>query len=352
MQVNPGKTVSVVICAYTEERWQDLVDAVASLYHQTVLPHEIIVVIDNNSSLFARASGHFRGLPGRELSGRELSGEQLITVLENREQPGLSGARNTGIASATGEIIAFLDDDALAAHDWVEALVKGFVDPTVVGVGGAIVPMWESGRPRWFPKEFDWVVGCTYRGMPEESAPVRNLIGANMAFRRELFDTVGGFRSGVGQVGNSMLRCDDTEFCIRVGQRWPQRHLLYFPTALVYHHVPANRARWHYFRTRCYTEGLAKALVANLVGTQDGLSSEWHYTLQTLPSGLLNGIRTTLRTADLSGLGQAFAITSGLLLTTIGYVIGRLSTWQHSGPTSTQLPTLPIETTLSMEKSA
>ncbi len=333
MQMNNEKSISVVICAYTEERWQDLLDAVASLSHQTVLPHEIIVVIDDNSSFFVRACVYFR----------DVLGAQLIAVVENREQPGLSGARNTGIALATGEIIAFLDDDAMAAHDWVEQLILGFADPTVMGVGGTIVPLWDSGRPGWFPKEFDWVVGCTYRGMPEVAAPIRNLIGANMSFRREVFDTLGGFRNGVGQVGNSMLRCDDTEFCIRVGQRWPHRHMLYLPAALVYHHVPTTRARWHYFRRRCYTEGLAKALVANLVGTQDGLSSEWHYTLQTLPTGLLNGIRTTMRTADMRGVGQAFAIAAGLALTTIGYLIGRLSTWQSPPPMATQSPTLAME---------
>jgi glucosyl-dolichyl phosphate glucuronosyltransferase len=333
MSNNHEKSVSVVICAYTEDRWQDLLDAVASLCHQTVLPCEIIVVIDDNSSLFARSSVHFHDLPGA----------QIITVVENREQSGLSGARNTGIAIATGAIIAFLDDDAMAAHDWIEQLIRGFAGPAVMGVGGAIVPLWDSGRPGWFPKEFDWVVGCTYRGMPDESAPIRNLIGANMSFRREVFDTLGGFRNGVGQVGNSMLRCDDTEFCIRVGQRWPTRQMLYLPAALVYHHVPASRARWSYFRRRCYTEGLAKALVANLVGTQDGLSSEWHYTLQTLPTGLLNGVRTTVRTADMRGVGQAFAITAGLALTTIGYLVGRLSTWQRAAPMATQSPTLVME---------
>lgn len=333
MQSNYQESVSVVICAYTEERWQDLVDAIASLQNQTMAPREIIVVIDDNSSLFARASVHFH----------DLSGDLPITVVENRRQRGLSGARNTGIALATGSIIAFLDDDAMAAHNWVEQLTQGFADQTVLGVGGTIVPLWDQGRPGWFPKEFDWVIGCTYRGMPERATSVRNLIGANMAFRREIFDTLGGFLNGVGQVGKSMLRCDDTEFCIRVGQRWPQRHMLYLPPALVYHHVPVNRARWHYFRTRCYTEGLAKALVTNLVGTQDGLSSEWHYTLQTLPNGVLKGISSTMRTGDFSGLGQAFAITAGLALTTVGYLFGRLSTWWNAAPTRTQSSTLSLE---------
>lgn len=342
MQDNQILTVSVIVCAYTTERWQDLIDAIASLQNQTVAPDEIIVVIDHNSSLFERSNVYFR----------DVRGDQRITVLENHEQAGLSGARNSGLAKATGTIIAFLDDDAIAAHDWIEQLIRGFADTTVMGVGGKIIPLWDHSRPSWFPDEFDWVVGCTYRGMPEQSTTIRNLIGANMSFRREVFERLGGFRNGVGQVGNSMLRCDDTEFCIRVGQQWPQSQLLYLPEAMVYHHVPLNRARWHYFRQRCYTEGLAKALITNLVGTQDGLASEWSYTLQTLPKGVQNGLVSTLRTGNIAGMGRAFAITAGLALTTYGYLLGRLLARQT--PSSSQtLPLTPIPSpTLSMEKHA
>jgi len=336
MQRNQDTSVSVVICAYTEQRWQDLLDAVASLRHQTVAPREIIVVIDDNSSLFDRCSVHFH----------DVDGDHSIILLENCEQPGLSGARNTGIAAATGDIVAFLDDDAMATHNWVEQLLIGFADPNVMGVGGAIVPLWEQGRPGWFPEEFNWVVGCTYRGMPTEDAPIRNLIGANMSFRSEVFRTLGGFRNGVGQVGNSMLRCDDTEFCIRVGQCWPHRQMRYMPGTLVYHHVPTSRAQWRYFRLRCYTEGLAKALVTNIVGRQDGLSSEWSYTLQTLPSGVWHGICTTLKSGKFSGLGQACAITAGLLLTTLGYFVGTVATWQQG------TSTLGWSSIFSTEKSA
>lgn len=56
--------------------------------------------------------------------------------------------------------------------------------PRVMGVGGSIVPRWESARPGWMPRKLDWVVGGTYRGMPATTAPVRNLIGCNMSFRR------------------------------------------------------------------------------------------------------------------------------------------------------------------------
>jgi len=292
--------VSVIICAYTEDRWDDLVAAVESVQCQTVPAREIIVVIDYNSVLLEHAR--------TQLSG--------VVTVENREARGLSGARNSGIATARGSVIAFLDDDAVAAPDWLERFRNGYTDANIVGVGGAIEPLWSAGRPTWFPEEFDWVVGCTYRGMPDSTAPVRNLIGANMSFRREVFEELGGFRLGYG--------CDETDFCIQVRQRWPQKVLLYNPEARVLHRVPASRASWDYFRTRCYFEGGSKAVVSWLVGAQDGLSSERIYTFRTLPWGAIRGFADTILSRNRYGLARAGAITAGLAITTFGYLIGRM----------------------------
>src|SRR5262245_33392896 len=210
---------SVVLCAYTEARWNDLVDAVASVQHQTLPAHEIIVAVDHNPTLAARARQH---LPG-------------VVVVENNEGRGLSGTRNSGVAAARGSPVVFLDDDAIAAPDWLARLNAAFANPRVVGAGGAIKPFWLDGRPAWFPAEFEWVVGCTYRGMPEMRATVRNLIGCNMAFRSEVFATVGGFR--IGRVGALSIgqENDETEFCIRLLALCPDAELWYEPTAVVQH---------------------------------------------------------------------------------------------------------------------
>src|SRR4051812_12229234 len=176
---------SVVICAYADERWPELADAVASVRAQSLPALETIVVIDHNPALLALAS---RELPD-------------ALVIENDQARGLSGARNSGVRVARGDVIAFLDDDATAAPDWLEWLGGPYGDEHVLGVGGAIEPRWTGGRPAGFPPEFQWVVGCTYEGMPERRSAVRNLIGANMSLRRALFDLAGGFRPGVGRVG-------------------------------------------------------------------------------------------------------------------------------------------------------
>ncbi|HEY0739385.1 MAG TPA: glycosyltransferase family 2 protein [Herpetosiphonaceae bacterium] len=297
---------SVILCAYTEARWHDLVAAVASVQRQTLPPHEIIVVVDHNPRLLERARAEWSG----------------VTVIENTGARGLSGARNSGVAAAQGSLIVFLDDDAAAAPDWLERLSACYADPAVVGVGGAILPAWRDRQPGWFPSEFAWVVGCTYRGMPTSRAAVRNLIGCNMSFRRGVFEQIGGFR--IGRVGVLSIgqENDDTEFCIRLSTSQPEAQLIYEPGARVEHNVPAQRATFAYFVQRCYSEGLSKARLGRLVGRERGLSSERDYTLRTLPGGVWHGIVDTFRRRDRGGILRAGAIVVGLGVTTGGYAVG------------------------------
>ena len=303
--------ISVVICAYSEKRWNDLQAAVESIRQQTQLPGEIILVIDHNPGLLTQVREH---IPG-------------VVVAENTEARGLSGARNSGIAVAKGQIIAFLDDDAVATPDWLIKLSEGFTDPQVLGIGGPVIPLWSDKAPPWLPEEFYWVVGCTYRGMPQSEQAIRNPIGANMAFRRGVFDTVGGFRSGIGRVGMSPVGCEETELCIRASQHWPERMFLYQPQATVFHRISSHRTHWHYFYSRCYAEGLSKAVVTRYVGVKDALASEYTYTIRALPRGGIQSLKDALLYHDLTGFARAGAIVVGLAVTAVGYLIGSVLLW-------------------------
>jgi GT2 family glycosyltransferase len=300
--------VSVIICAYTDRRWPVLVEAVASALAQRPAPREVVLVIDHNDALLARAGAEFPD----------------VVVVANAEGQGLSGARNTGVARAAGNVVAFLDDDAIARPGWLAALTEAYADAGVIGTGGVAVPRWETGKPAWFPDEFLWVVGCTYRGLPEEAAPIRNPIGANMAFRRAACTEAGGFSHGIGRVGKTPLGCEETELSIRVRAGNEGATILQVPSAAVDHLVTAERVRWSYFRSRCWAEGLSKALVTDSVGHDAGLSSERTYATRTLPVGVLRGLRDALR-GDLSGLGRAAAIVAGLGITTAGFVRGTIA---------------------------
>jgi GT2 family glycosyltransferase len=294
-------TVSVVVCSYTEERWGDLVDAVTSVRAQTVAALEVIVVTDYCPALHDRC---VNGLAG-------------VRVVANNGNRGLSGARNTGVETARGQVVAFLDDDAVAESDWLERLLVGYLDPSVMGVGGRVVPWWSAERPGWFPPEFDWVVGCSHPGLPAERAPVRNFVGANMSFRRDVLESVGGFTPTLGRSGADASGCEETELCIRASQQH-DGDLIYEPSATVRHRVPQVRASWSYFVRRCYREGRSKAEVTRLAGTRDGLSSERSYLRSTIPSGIARSIREA-SSGRLAGMGCALTMVVGVSATAFGY---------------------------------
>jgi glycosyltransferase involved in cell wall biosynthesis/GT2 family glycosyltransferase len=305
-RVSAEPRISVVISAYTEERLDALHGAIESVRSQIRPAHETILVIDHAPELLAKAEERW----------------PEVRIISNQEAQGLSGARNSGIAVSGGDVVAFLDDDAFAGSDWLERMAAAYSDPKVLGVGGLIRPRWIEGRPRWFPVEFDWVVGCSHSGMPSEPAPVRNLIGANMSFRREVLLEVGGFRHQLSRIGKNPVGGEETDICIRIGERRPDGVILYDPAVAVDHLVPAARGRFSYFRQRCAAEGRSKAVLSGLVGSRSGLRTERTYVRRTLPLGFLRGFGEALR-GDPAGLARSGALVAGLLTTTSGYLSER-----------------------------
>jgi glycosyltransferase involved in cell wall biosynthesis len=151
--------VSVVIRTFDTARWNDLQQAVASVRRQTVPPREVIVVVDHNPDLLALATAW---LPG-------------VRVVQNGEARGASGGMNSGVAAAGGDVVAFLDDDAVAAPDWLEQLLYPYRDSRVLGVGGWIEPGRFRQRRRAFTTwPLPFYVGRYHRHVPPPApdAPV------------------------------------------------------------------------------------------------------------------------------------------------------------------------------------
>ncbi|MBL7494061.1 glycosyltransferase family 2 protein [Frankia sp. AgB1.9] len=301
-------TASVVICAYTLRRWDDLTAAVVSVRAQSVTASDIIVVIDHNEELLERALSSFSD----------------AIVVPNAGKPGLSGARNTGVERATGDVVFFLDDDARAQPDWLEHMLAHYADPAVQGVGGAALPRWpeqgaHSGRPAWFPPEFDWVIGCSYIGLPTSVGPVRNPIGAGMSIRRSAFATVGGFSDGLGRVGSIPLGCEETEFGIRLRRDVAGAVILYEPAAVVLHGVTPDRITWQYYRRRCFSEGISKAVVARRVGQESALEAEKAYVRHVLPRAVRRDLRHPRTWA------RAAMVLVGVTFTVAGYGRGAIA---------------------------
>lgn len=330
------RSFSVVVCAYTEERWEDILAAVASVRSQSMPATETLLVVDHNETLRTRLRAEYAGRR-RRTAGR--------CGCSPTRAPAGSPPDVTPESPPRGEFVAFLDDDAVAEHDWLRYLAAGFGDARVMAVGGRTLPAWASGsRPVWFPEEFDWVVGCTYRGLPPGKVRVRNILGGNASFRRTAFDAAGGFATGIGRDGDKRpLGCEETELCIRLGEALPHAVLLIDDRAVIHHKVPESRMGFKYFRTRAYAEGLSKALVARSVGAGKGLESERRYATRVLPAGVARGLRDAVRGRGRGGAGRAGAIVAGVLTTAAGFVVGSARTRRgavtfSSGPISPVAP--------------
>lgn len=300
-------SVSAVVCAYTDARRELLDNSIEAILAQLGAEDQLVVVIDFNDKLLDRISAQYGS---------------RAKVVPNTNERGICGARNSGIEASNGEVVAFVDDDAQVQPGWLERLRENYRNPAVTGVGGNAQPVWPVERPPWFPTEFDWVVGCSHRGLPVDPTPVRNLLGCNMSFRRTALDNVGGFNSTVGQVGTSLDRCDETELCIRLNQKSPANLLLLDPGVKVRHWVSAERTRPAYFLRRCFWEGLSKQRLSTMVGSSDALSTERKYTFTVLPMSFGRGLLESVRSPGnrLAYLGQSAALVVGLAATTFGYL--------------------------------
>jgi O-antigen biosynthesis protein len=325
-------TTSVIICAYTQARWQQLLSAAESVQTQTTPVDEVLVVIDHNDELLHRAE---HALPSAR-------------VIASNGPAGLSGARNAGIAASTGEVVLFLDDDAAAEPDWVSHLLGPYRDANVLGVGGAAHPVWERPAPRWWPPEFGWVVGCSYRGQPVSTAPVRNLMGCNMSLRRTVLEALGGFDDELGRGAGNALGCEETELCIRARQLTPDGEFIFEPRAVVRHWVPRSRSSWRYFRARCRAEGVSKARVASAVGGSAALSEEKTYTRRILPAGIARNIRAGL-SGDLAAFARAGAIATGVSLAALGFLTAKTAQPGHTAPRGTESEELDVVAPVSPE---
>jgi GT2 family glycosyltransferase len=268
-------------------------------------PDEIILVLDPYPDLIEFYKSRF-------------SKDILIVVSEN---PGLSNARNTGIKNANGDIICFLDDDALADEKWLENLVNNYTDKTVAGVGGIVRPSWEQGNPKWFPEELNWIVGCSYKGLPEHKTTVRNPIGCNMSFRKEVFDKVGFFRTDIGRFGKNLLASEETEISIRILRNIEKSKIIYDPSAVVHHKVPKRRGSFKYVWIRSFYEGLSKAIITDKSLNSKKLATESSYLRYILSIAIPSRCKRIYEFEELSKILVSIFSISAVFA---GFVTGKL----------------------------
>jgi glycosyltransferase involved in cell wall biosynthesis len=275
---------SVLIC--TRNRATYLGDTIRKAAAQTLTSGSFeIVVVDNGSS---------DNTPDvvRECQST-IKNVSLRYIIE--EEVGLSAARNTAIKEANGQILCFLDDDAVPEPEWLEQLVRGYAsNPRVMSVGGAIIPIYEAALPVWFPKDMEFIFKPVVQSdeLHRVNYPYYPY-GANFSFRAEAVKLVGFFNTSLGYKGKNLIPCEETEFLLRLEKTGYD--ILMEPRAIVRHIIPANRLTRHYLRRRYYANGRGNQLVNYIHNTEYKENDLMFSKVNKLTKSVVNNVRIRIR---------------------------------------------------------
>lgn len=246
--------VSVVICTYSLDVYNHFEEAVESVLAQTYDNVEVVVVVDGDLRLCYRAKDDW-------------GDHEDVIVHCNDDNLGLSGSRNRGIDVASGDVIAFMDDDAVADEHWIDELVSAYREHKVEAVGGKMEPIWIDGNPEFLPEEFYWLIGVTHRGFPDEG-PVRNTFGSNISFRADVLDSLGGFDEQLGRKGERQIQGEETELAARLRNDL-HGTLYYSPDASVGHKVFEYRTNFLWLVKRAFWQGYSKQVMQQLISDSE-----------------------------------------------------------------------------------
>lgn len=244
-------TIRISAVIPTFNRAEYLRKAISSLVEQSLSKDQYeIIIVDNCSTDNTRAI--------------VLSEFSHVSNLRYIFEPvqGLNQARNTGWRQAKGEYVAFTDDDAIVATDWLEQILHTFetVAPQAGCVGGPVEPIWEASRPLWLSD--DLLPALTVVGIEPEGRPFRTgewLVGANIAFKKYMLEKLDGFRVGLDRIGSKLLSNGEILIERTLDTKGFMRY--YHPEIFVRHHVPASRLNQSWFIRRAYWQGVSESLM-------------------------------------------------------------------------------------------
>jgi GT2 family glycosyltransferase len=243
-----GEVVRISVIISTRNRAEQLPLCLEALMRQRDLPSQAyeVIVVDNASR------DHTRQVVGKI----QQQSDRVRYLYE--EKLGLSAARNAGAAQARGEIICFVDDDAIPAPGFLEEVLLSFENRRATCVGGKIVAEWPDGAaPAWFTPRYAHVVAQTSFGEAARRLARNEFpFGANIAFRREIFQSLGGFDENLGKRAGNNIWGEEIDLCHRLqGKGFA---FFYNPRALVWHVVGRGRATEHYFIESIFGKGITE----------------------------------------------------------------------------------------------
>ena len=245
--------VSIVILAYSERRLVDLKELLNSIEQQTYHLMELVFVIERSKPIV-----HYV---------RDRSSKYPTKIYFSPQKISVATARNIGVNQSSGDIIAFLDDDAELTDGWAEHLVSCFLSyPQAIGVTGKIVPRWKHLSDRdCFPKSLYWMIGCSTWKDSEEIHYTNATQTLNTAYRKDIFRTN---RFAIEQFKDenrgSLYRGrqgDDIEFAMRATST-SRRKIVYDPSLVVFHKVYSERTAIGFVKRYAFWQGFTEASYA------------------------------------------------------------------------------------------
>lgn len=257
---NTWPSISVVITTYDLARYAEFRDCVDSVIEQSYDSYDIVLVTETEGV--------------RDAVARDYGDEGCITIHHLTDGENLATARNAGARASTGDVVAFIDDDAIASSEWITELARGYVESGCDAVGGSADPYWLSQTGWYIPEEFWFLVGATHQGFPEEEGEVRNTFGCNISFRRDVFLNLGCFNTNLGKNHGHNLQSEETEFCARLREE-TGNGLYYVPDARIKHKVYREQVSLKWLLDRAYWQGYSKVIVDE--SSEDGLDEEWGF---------------------------------------------------------------------------
>lgn len=248
--------ISIVVCTYTMDRYEVFVEAVESALVQTHDPIEVVLVIDGNQEVYEHATERF-------------GNHENVISHNNDENRGISYSRTKGAELASGEIVAFIDDDGVAEPDWIAKHAQVYEGTDAVAVAGYVAPDWQIEKPNFFPEEFYWLVGCTERGFAEDGEEIRNGYGSNVSYRRDIFLSVGGYDVNTGRKGDRHIQAHEAPVGIRIHEEYG-KNVIYVADSIVHHKLFDYRGRFRWLVSRSFWQGFSKRIMETLYANSQG----------------------------------------------------------------------------------
>ncbi|MDB2274159.1 glucosyl-dolichyl phosphate glucuronosyltransferase [Halorubrum ezzemoulense] len=296
--------VSVVICTYTLDMYEHFREAADSVLAQTYDDVELVVVVDGTPEVYDRVV-------------EDYGDREDMVIACNDENVGLLASRNRGAELASGDVVAFIDDDAVADEAWAERLVRAYDEKDAIAAGGKMTPEWVAGKPSFLPEEFYWLVGVTHRGFADGPGEVRNTFGSNISFRADVFADLGGFDVDIGgRKGDKNLQGGETELCARMRERYGQG-VWYDPEAEVAHKVFEYRTEFRWLVDRAFWQGYSKRAMESFVDSEGGEEGAFLTTLAT--NSVPTRTATLIRDPSVAGLLQFFFLFQFTAAVGLGY---------------------------------